>query len=144
LTAHFVAKYAEERPDEKPVRRVEKEVERLFYEYGWPGNVRELENLIERAMVMCTGDIITIDDLPTDFRNNVNKNNKLNLKNLSPKATLYETLAHVEKQMILQALQQAGYVQTHAASLLGIGKSGLNQKLKKYGIDVTEFAQPDD
>ncbi len=144
LTAHFIAKYAEERPDEKPVTRLEKEVERLFYEYGWPGNVRELENVIERAMVMCAGETITVDDLPLDFRNNVTQNNKLNLEGLSPKATLYETLAHVEKQMILQALQQAGYVQAHAASLLGIGKSGLNQKLKKYGIDVAEFTQPED
>ena len=144
LTAHFIAKYAEERPDEKPVTRLEKEVERLFYEYGWPGNVRELENVIERAMVMCAGDTITVDDLPLDFKNNVTQNDKLNLEGLSPKATLYETLAHVEKQMILQALQQAGYVQAHAASLLGIGKSGLNQKLKKYGIDVAEFIQPED
>jgi two-component system NtrC family response regulator len=144
LTAHFIAKYAEERPDEKPVTRLEKEVERLFYEYGWPGNVRELENVIERAMVMCAGDTITVDDLPLDFRNNLTQNNNLNLEGLSPKATLYETLAHVEKQMILQALQQAGYVQAHAASLLGIGKSGLNQKLKKYGIDVAEFIQPED
>ena len=144
LTAHFIAKYAEERPDEKPVTRLEKEVERLFYQYGWPGNVRELENVIERAMVMCAGETITVDDLPLDFRNNVTQNNKLNLEGLSPKATLYETLAHVEKQMILQALQQAGYVQSHAASLLGIGKSGLNQKLKKYGIDVAEFIQPEE
>ena len=144
LTAHFIAKYAEERPDEKPVTRLEKEAERLFYEYGWPGNVRELENVIERAMVMCAGDTITVDDLPLDFKNNVTQNDKLNLEGLSPKATLYETLAHVEKQMILQALQQAGYVQAHAASLLGIGKSGLNQKLKKYGIDVAEFIQPED
>ena len=144
LTAHFVAKYAEERPDEKPVSRIEKGVERLFYDYSWPGNVRELENVIERAMVMCAGGIITVDDLPTDFKKNVNKNKKLNIDDLSTKATLYETLAHVEKQMILQALRQTDYVQTHAASLLGIGKSGLNQKLKKYGIDVSAMTQPDD
>ena len=106
--------------------------------------MRELENVIERAMVMCGGGTITVDDLPTDFKNNVNKNNKLNLEGLSPQATLYETLAHVEKQMILQALQQTGYVQAHAASLLGIGKSGLNQKLKKYEIDIAEFTQPDE
>lgn len=141
LTNHFVAKYAEERPEEKPVTRIEKGAERLFYDYSWPGNVRELENVIERAMVMCAGDVITVDDLPTDFKKNVNKNSKLSISDLSPKATLYETLAHVEKQMILQALRQTGYVQTHAASMLGIGKSGLNQKLKKYGIDVSAFTQ---
>ncbi len=144
LTAHFVAKYAEERPDEKPVTRIEKGVERLFYDYSWPGNVRELENVIERAMVMCAGGTITVDDLPTDFKKNVNKNKKLNIDDLPTKATLYETLAHVEKQMILQALRQTDYVQTHAASLLGIGKSGLNQKLKKYAIDVSAMTQTDD
>ena len=86
LTNHFVAKYAEERPEEQPISRIEKGAERLFYDYSWPGNVRELENVIERAMVMCAGDVITVDDLPTDFKKNVNKNSKLSISDLSPQS----------------------------------------------------------
>ncbi len=142
LMAHFIEKYADERLRDQPVTHVEQEVERLFFKYDWPGNVRELENVIERAMVMCADGVIKVDDLPKDFRQNVNKEeNTLSLDGLQPRATLYETLAHVEKQMILSALQKTDYVQSHAAALLGIGKSGLNQKLKKYGIDVSEYSE---
>jgi len=141
LAAHFIAKYADERQGVSPVVRMDKEVERLFFEYSWPGNVRELENVIERAMVMCPGDTIRVDDLPKDFRKNISMDNALRLDDLPSQATLYEALAHVEKQMILHALQKADYVQAHAAALLGIGKSGLNQKLKKYNIDVADYQE---
>ena len=141
LSAHFIAKYADERQGVSPVVRMDKEVERLFFEYSWPGNVRELENVIERAMVMCPGDTIRVDDLPKDFRKNISMDNALRLDDLPSQATLYEALAHVEKQMILHALQKADYVQAHAAALLGIGKSGLNQKLKKYNIDVADYQE---
>ena len=141
LIAHFIAKYADERYGDIPVHHVDKEVERLFYEYSWPGNVRELENVIERAMVMCPGDTIKGDDLPKDFKQNIYKDSILKMDDLPVQATLYETLAYVEKEMILRALRKADFVQTHAATILGIGKSGLNQKIKKYGIDVTEAAE---
>jgi two-component system NtrC family response regulator len=138
LVAHFIEKYADERNAGLPVTHVDKEVERLFLDYSWPGNVRELENVIERAMVMCTGQVITVNDLPKGFRQNVYKDNSIQMKGLSPGATLYETLAYVERQMILQALRKTDYIQAHAAELLGIGKSGLNQKIKKYRIDIAD------
>jgi two-component system NtrC family response regulator len=138
LVAHFIKKYADERNFGVPVTHVDQQVERLLLDYSWPGNVRELENVIERAMVMCAGQVITVDDLPKGFRQNVYKDNSIQMEKLAPKASLYETLAYVEKQMILQALRKTDYIQSHAAELLGIGKSGLNQKIKKYNIDIAE------
>jgi two-component system NtrC family response regulator len=120
------------------VTHISRDVERLFFEYNWPGNVRELENVIERAMVMCSGQIITLEDLPKDFRKNASKSAALRMEGIPVKATLYETLAYVEKQIIIKALQQTNFIQSHAADLLGIGKSGLNQKIKKYGIHIPE------
>jgi len=140
LVAHFIEKYASEHREGLPISHVDQEVQRLFYNYSWPGNVRELENVIERAMVMCTDQVIRVGDLPKDFKQNVYEGNRLQLDSLPEKGTLYETLAHVEKEMILHALKKADFVQAHAADLLGIGKSGLNQKLKKYEIDVTKLA----
>ena len=134
LVDHFVDKYRNERVNRPAVTHLEPEVERLFYDYSWPGNVRELENVIERAMVMCPGDTIRVEDLPRDFRHSAT--NKLQLEGIPADAKLYDTLAMVEKQMIRRALKQANYVQAHAAELLGIGKSGLNQKIKKYRLDV--------
>ena len=58
----------------------------------------------------------------------------LQLDNIPENAGLSETLMAVEKRMIKRAMALSGNVQTRAAEILGIGKSGLNQKLKKYGM----------
>ena len=134
LVNHFIDKFASERKVDLPVKGVDQEVDRLFFDYSWPGNVRELENLIERVMILCPNDTIRVSDLPTDFRDNVH--NALHLDGIPAAATLYETLATIEKAMIERALKMADNVQAHAAAMLGIGKSGLNQKIKKYNLDV--------
>jgi two-component system NtrC family response regulator len=132
LTAHFIEKYSKERNPDIPVSGVSQEVERLFQEYNWPGNVRELENIIERAMILCPGNVITDEDLPEDFRVTVS-DTKL-LDRIPEDAKLGETVSAVEKGMIERALRLTGNVQTEAAEMLGIGKSGLNKKLRKYDI----------
>jgi two-component system NtrC family response regulator len=134
LVDHFIKKYAEERKAEPPVAGVEAEVERLLYDYAWPGNVRELENSIERAMILCHGDRIRVSDLPREFKDNVY--NELHFDGIPATATLYETLDLVEQSMIKRAMKLANNVQSNAAALLGIGKSGLNQKLKKFNLDA--------
>ena len=134
LVKHFIEKYAYERKAAVPVKGIDQEVGRLFYDYSWPGNVRELENLIERVMILCPNDTIRVSDLPAGFKDNVH--NALHLEGVPTHAKLYETLAMIEKAMIERALKMADNVQAHAASILGIGKSGLNQKIKKYNLDV--------
>jgi len=134
LVKHFIEKYASERKAAVPVKGIDQEVGRLFYDYSWPGNVRELENLIERVMILCPNDTIRVSDLPSGFKDNVH--NALHLEGVPTHAKLYETLAMIEKAMIERALKMADNVQAHAASILGIGKSGLNQKIKKYNLDV--------
>jgi two-component system NtrC family response regulator len=132
LSHHFIDKYQDERNAEVPVTGIDREVERLFYDYDWPGNVRELENVIERAVVMSPESVIQVSDLPKDFIDNAHST--LHMDGIPVDANLYDTLALVEKNMIIRALKKANYVQAHAAELLGIGKSGLNQKIKKYKI----------
>ena len=84
-------------------------------------------------MVLCSGPTITMDDLPNEFRDNLH--NTLHLDAIPVDAQLYDTLAMVEKKMIERAMHMAGNVQTRAAEILGIGKSGLNQKLKKFNLN---------
>jgi two-component system NtrC family response regulator len=134
LVDHFIKKYSDQNRSDVAVTRIEKEVERLFHAYNWPGNIRELENVIERALIMCSGNTITISDLPQIFRER--SNNTLKFEGIPANAQLYETLAFIEKNMIERALRMANNVQSHAAQILGIGKSGLNQKIKKFKLDV--------
>jgi len=133
LVDHFLQKYSAERPAGSTIKGVEPAVERLFHDYHWPGNVRELENVIERVMVLCAGPTITVADLPTELRDHVH--NTLHLEGIPADSTLSETLAMVERKMIMRAMKMAGNIQTRAAEILGIGKSGLNQKLKKFNIN---------
>ncbi len=134
LANHFIDKYAGERESDVKVTGIAQEAERLFYEYEWPGNVRELENVIERAVILCPGDKIRVDDLPKNFKKSADST--LQIEGVPPDAKLNKTLALVEKKMIERALRLSGNVQAHAAQLLGIGKSGLNQKIKKHRLDV--------
>jgi len=132
LVSHFINKYSDERRSDIPVRGLDQEVERLFYEYNWQGNIRELENVIERAMVLCPDDKIKASDLPKDFRNSVHDDRILD--GIPQDAQLYETVTMIEKMMIKRALKLTNNVQSQAAELLGVGKSGLNKKLNKYGM----------
>ncbi|GAB6095797.1 sigma-54 dependent transcriptional regulator [Desulfatiferula olefinivorans] len=132
LAHHFVHKYAEDLSPERSIRAIAPECERILLDSSWPGNVRQLENTIERAMILCTGDTITPDDLPRDISESARPAMYHDLTLGS--AGLYETLAAMEKQMIIEALKKTNGVQSHAADLLKIGKSGLNQKIKKHGI----------
>jgi two-component system NtrC family response regulator len=134
LVNHFIEKYSAERKSAVPVKGVAQDVDRLFDDYSWPGNVRELENVIERVMILSPHEVITRNDLPKGFKSNLD--NALRLDGIPAGAKLYDTLEMVERVMIQRALKMADNVQAHAAEILGIGKSGLNQKIKKYNLEV--------
>lgn len=133
LIDHFIKKYAGKHISKITITDVTPEVERLFHDYTWPGNVRELENVIERAMVLCQGSHITVAGLPKEFKNSVY--NMLYIEGIPAGAKLDDTMAMIEKKMIQRALKLTDNVQSKAAELLGIGKSGLNWKIKKFKLD---------
>jgi len=134
LANHFIEKYTDEYKPETPLKGVDQEVERLFYDYHWPGNIRELENVIERAMILCSCETISVADLPKDFKGNVHDAQLLD--NIPADANLFETIDIIEKMMIRRALKLTNNVQSQAAELLGIGKSGFSKKMHKHGIHV--------
>ncbi|MEJ2658693.1 MAG: sigma-54 dependent transcriptional regulator [Desulfobacterales bacterium] len=134
LVDHFISKYKGERKSDISITDIDPEVKRLFYEYSWPGNVRELENVIERAMVLCQSNTIKVSDLPKEFKNNID--NSLHIESIPADAKLDETLVMIEKRMLERALKLTNNVQSQAAELLGIGKSGLNWKIKKFKLEI--------
>lgn len=112
---------------------------RTMSEYTWPGNVRELENSIERACALCSGPVLRLGDLPTqlqDFHLNTYRTvSPGNAKGAaSPAPSDVMPLADLERQAILDTLQQLNGDKLTTARLLGIGKTTLYRKLKEYGI----------
>jgi two-component system NtrC family response regulator len=132
LVNHFIEKY---RKDEgKGKIELSPEVWQAFYAHAWPGNVRELENVIERAVVLNSDGVIELKDLPAEF---TKRREELDVDRLvPPDAPLQTVLEEVEEKMIRRALAQSHNVQSHAAERLGITKSLIQHKMKKYNITL--------
>ena len=108
----------------------------LIVGYDWPGNVRELENCVERMVVMARRDIIAPEDVPLPV--DVLRVPALSTPTVVSAAddhSLTRTIAELEHDRLIEALQRTGGVQTRAAALLGITPRQLGYKLKKYRID---------
>jgi two-component system, NtrC family, response regulator len=132
LAAHFIKKYATE--NVRGQVRITPEALKLLVAYNWQGNVRELENVMERAVILCRHNLITPQDLPGELAPAAAEP-KLDIDRFVPLHTpLNEALEYIEEQMIRRALEQSGQVQVRAAELLGITKSLLQYKLKKYHL----------
>jgi two-component system NtrC family response regulator len=129
LVAHFVKKYAAEVG--RPAPQVSKEAMAMIFRHPWPGNVRELENALERAVILA-GPQITPADLPLEVRPEPERG--AGVAELPRGLGLTEALEDMERRMILRALAESGGVAAHAAEALGLTKSNLAYKLKKYGI----------
>jgi transcriptional regulator with PAS, ATPase and Fis domain len=109
----FIEKYCKEN-NKKEKLEISKEAADALMKYNYPGNVRELENIIERAVVLTRGKVITLNDLPMNIKGFKEE------KTLSAlgKGTLTEQVEAIEKQLIFDALQESGGNQTKAGKLL--------------------------
>jgi two-component system NtrC family response regulator len=129
LIDHFLKKYSQK--NQKSISDISKEARTLLLRYPYPGNVRELENLVERAVVLCRGEMITTQDLPFHIKEETSE--KLWESSKKTKS-LPESLEEIERDSIVKALHQHNGVQTKAAESLGISERVLRYKMKKYGI----------
>jgi len=136
LVEHFIAKFSEQLA--KPELTISPEAMGLLMRLPWEGNIRELENTIERAAILCNNNIIEADDVQPDSMPLLEENTwsaGLDLKQLvPPSASLNDVLYAIEEKMLIQALEETGHIQARAADQLGITKSLLQYKMKKYGI----------
>ncbi|VAW39524.1 Two-component system response regulator protein [hydrothermal vent metagenome] len=111
---------------------------RLLMTLPWEGNVRELENTIERATILCENNRIEAEDVQPDFTEssgNLEWSVGLDLKQFVPDGlSLSEVLNGIEEKLVRQALENSANVQTRAAEKLGITKSLLQYKMKKYKL----------
>jgi DNA-binding NtrC family response regulator len=123
----------------KNVQGISDDALRLLRQYEWPGNVRELRNVIERAMILCSGDMINVSDLPAEivsvepsmaFASNV-----VPIPAVSGGVDMEAMMASIKKRMMLEALTQTQGNKSQAAKLLNLSRDQFNYALKKYGLD---------
>ena len=109
--------------------KISQEFMKILMEYDWPGNVRELGNVVERALIICTGDYITPADLPIDFRRPL-----AYYLPSSDKKSLSELLKDFEKDIITKVLRESAGNKIKTARSLKLSRSKLYRKLKEYGV----------
>ncbi len=148
LVEYFINRFGSEH--KKAIRYVSERVMNRLKSYSWPGNIRELENCLNRAVIMCAGDIITEEhiefldrqkeyDAHATNRNQIIKSLREKIENIMPEvmqlfsegihANIIET---VEETIIMKVLENGGNNQVKAAEMLGISRNTLRHRVKKY------------
>jgi two-component system response regulator HydG len=122
LSRHFLCRFAKEQ--DKEIQGFTSEVMRLLLDYNWPGNVRELENSIEHATVLAKGGRIEASDLPAIVQTQAGHT----LTDRLP------TIVEQEKNLLQETLEECGWNKKEAAHNLGISRTALYDKLKRYQI----------
>jgi two-component system response regulator AtoC len=140
FTAAFVADF--NKTTLKNVQGISDDALRLLRQYEWPGNVRELRNVIERAMILCSGDMINVSDLPAEivsvepsmaFASSV-----VPIPPVSDGVDMEAMMASIKKRMMLEALAQTQGNKSQAAKLLSLSRDQFNYALKKYGLESNQ------
>lgn len=129
LVAHFVDKYAKEN-NRNPLTITTSTMARLIA-YTWPGNVRELQHVIERAVILSRGSVLTGVILP-EIKTDPNAKSEF----MPPGMSLQAGLREYERKVIIEALKRGKGVQAQAARQLGISRSNLNYRINKLNISV--------
>jgi DNA-binding NtrC family response regulator len=128
LVEHFLRRFASEA--QASVKTVSREAMDVLVKYHYPGNVRELENIVHRAVVLARDVTITTADLPIRVT-------ETHVAGRMTEATSFvERVAEFERALIVEALERAGGVQTHAARALGMSERHLRYKLRKYQLNA--------
>ncbi len=128
LADHFLKKYTQK--NKKHIKGLTPRTADMLMRYHWPGNVRELENTLERAVILCTEEMITPNLLPDVFPADFPEE-KEESENFPDKSSLKE----VEKRVILQTLDETKGNRTKTAEMLGISRRSLQLKLKQFGVN---------
>jgi transcriptional regulator with GAF, ATPase, and Fis domain len=119
LARFFLKTFAQDQSRE--IEDISSPAMRALLDYDWPGNVRELENVMEQAVVLCKGSVITMENLPQRFH--------------TKKSVKSKTINEQEKALLVEALESCQWNKKMAAERLGIGRSTLYAKLKKHHIE---------
>lgn len=131
LAQHFLDHFSTE--NKRDIHGFDEQTLDMLQRYSWPGNVRELENVVERAVVLCKGRTIGVNDLPPRLiETAASAEPVVN----DPCRTLKEALEEPEKRVIEAALRANGWNRQLTAEMLGINRTTLYKKMKRYDLDA--------
>lgn len=129
LSLHFLKKYNSELNKQ---HRFSPEVLAVFKRYRWPGNIRELENVIERGTILSESEEIGLSDIPSEMYQEQQIQKPLTGSESSLK--LPEQIDTLELEILKKTLEENHWNQTKTAQILGLKRSSLQYKMKKYGL----------
>lgn len=132
LVGHFLDKYC--RLMGRPLMTIGKRALEALEEHVWPGNVRELENLVERLAALTEGDVIRFEDLPAGMCGQARIAGDICLELTEQGIDMVAVIVEIERKLITQALALGGGVKAQAATLLGINRTTLVEKLRRLKI----------
>ncbi len=133
LIDHFVHKFSLELG--KNITGVDDDVMAFFLRYAWPGNVRELENLFERAAVLAEESVITLDELPQELLDVFDAAPAPSSVAAPERGSIIERTEQLECELIRGALERFHWNKTKAAEHLGLKRTTLQYKIKRYGLE---------
>lgn len=131
LAQHFLKKVCEE--ENKSIQGFDSDAFRAMQKYHWPGNVRELQNIVERAALLGSGELLGITDLPGHITAGAEPT--ISIPTPGKRQTLKEALEGPERQIILQCLKENNWNRNATADQLGVNRTTLYKKMKKLGLD---------
>jgi DNA-binding NtrC family response regulator len=137
LVEHYLAEFNSQTG--KSIAGFDEQAMQLMQRYNWPGNVRELVNVIERAVVLTKSNVISANDLPEGLR--VEQRENFSLGGRFGSGTLKAAMATPERQMILETLENNGWNRQETARALGINRTTLYKKMKRFEIDFEHQMQ---
>jgi DNA-binding NtrC family response regulator len=133
LVSAFLQEFS--RKKKKPLKRLSPEAMDCLLHYSWPGNVRELENLIERLVILCEGEVVTPADLPQRLaETSCLAGAAVGLDLPEQGLNLTNAVQAFERNLIIKALERSQWVKSKAAQLLQLNRTTLLEKMKKQQI----------
>jgi DNA-binding NtrC family response regulator len=143
LVEHFVAKFNERLGVN--ILGVTPEAMAALMAHRWPGNIRELENLIERSVLLCENDTISLADLPGLIEDGIDSGPATDTlpDEMGLKQYVRVFTAKLERARIQRVLIEEGGNVTHASKKLGISRKSLQIKMKEYGLRDIELPHPE-
>jgi DNA-binding NtrC family response regulator len=130
LVEHYMREFNEQTG--KRVQGFDEFAMQLLQRHTWPGNVRELVNVVERAVVLSKSEVISVSDLPEQLREEALDGRALAGRLVG--GNLKSALSHPERQLIMEALESNAWNRQETARMLGINRTTLYKKMKRFGI----------